>query len=359
LPEGRPLLPQDVEAVLREGERILTICNACRYCEGFCAVFPAMEKRLEFPRADLNYLANLCHNCGECFYACQYAPPHEFAVNLPRTLAQIRVASYEEYAWPFWGRRASSVVAWVLVGVTFAASVPFPGKRGDFYFVISHAGMVGVFGAVAALVLAVLILSGVRFWAEGRDESRPGRLKPAPRAALQALGDVLALKYLSSGGAGCTYPDEHHSQARRWFHHFTFYGFLLCFASTSVAAIDHYFFAWFAPYPYLSLPVLLGASGGVALLLGPAGLGWLKRRQDSQTANVRQNGLDFEFIALLFLTSLTGLLLLLFRESQYMAKLLVIHLGLVAALFITLPYGKFVHGLYRSLALVRYAREQE
>ena len=25
-----------------EVQRQMTICNACRYCEGFCAVFPAM-----------------------------------------------------------------------------------------------------------------------------------------------------------------------------------------------------------------------------------------------------------------------------------------------------------------------------
>ena len=57
----------------------MQICNACRYCEGFCAVFPAMTRRLEFGRADVHYLANLCHNCGACLHACQYAPPHEFA----------------------------------------------------------------------------------------------------------------------------------------------------------------------------------------------------------------------------------------------------------------------------------------
>ena len=80
----------------------MTICNACRYCEGYCAVFPAMEKRRTFSEADLHYLANLCHNCGECYYACQYAPPHEFAVNVPQALAQIRVESYRQYARPKW-----------------------------------------------------------------------------------------------------------------------------------------------------------------------------------------------------------------------------------------------------------------
>jgi hypothetical protein len=37
-----------------------------------------------------------------------------------------------------------------------------------------------------------------------------------------------------------------------------------------------------------------------------------------------------------------------------MGILLTIHLGLVAALFITAPYGKFIHALYRSLALISY-----
>src|SRR5688572_33395533 len=82
------------------GAQVMTVCNACRYCEQFCPVFPAMEQRLTFAKADLNYLANLCHNCGECLYACQYAPPHEFGINVPRMLAEVRVTSYEDYCWP-------------------------------------------------------------------------------------------------------------------------------------------------------------------------------------------------------------------------------------------------------------------
>src|SRR5205085_9473692 len=78
----------------------LAICNACRYCEGYCAVFPALERRLAFDESDVHYLANLCHNCGSCLYACQYAPPHEFQVNFPRLLAQVRKETYRKYAWP-------------------------------------------------------------------------------------------------------------------------------------------------------------------------------------------------------------------------------------------------------------------
>jgi len=71
-----PSSAEGVEPGSPEAEvaRVLQICNACRYCEGFCAVFPAMTRRLTFGGADVHYLANLCHNCGACLHACQYAP---------------------------------------------------------------------------------------------------------------------------------------------------------------------------------------------------------------------------------------------------------------------------------------------
>ena len=85
---------------LKEAKRVMQVCNACRYCEGFCAVFPAMNKRLTFSDGDVTYLANLCHGCQGCYYACQYAPPHEFAVNVPKTFAELRGETYRDYAWP-------------------------------------------------------------------------------------------------------------------------------------------------------------------------------------------------------------------------------------------------------------------
>ena len=73
-----------------EARRIMQICNACRYCEGFCSVFPAMTKHRHFSDQTLDYLANLCHNCRGCYYACQYAEPHEFNVNVPKTFNDLR-----------------------------------------------------------------------------------------------------------------------------------------------------------------------------------------------------------------------------------------------------------------------------
>ena len=323
-------------------------------------MYPAMERRLEFPEADLNYLANLCHNCSECLYACQYAPPHEFAVNVPQTLAEIRARSYQQYARPKLLAKAfprnGNVMLWVVilslvfsvVGATPYARL-FSGGGGNFYEVISHDVMVGMFGIVGALVLLALAAGARAFWRE-----TGGRANSA--ALWSGLRDSFTLQYLGKSGVACTYPAGDHSQARRNFHHLTFYGFLLCFASTVVAAMYHYAGSP-APYGYSSLPVVLGTAGGAGLLAGPPGLYALKRRRDPAIADVKQDGMDVAFLAMLFLTSFTGLLLLALRQTAAMGPLLVVHLGTVLALFLALPYGKFVHGIYRYAALVRYAVE--
>jgi citrate/tricarballylate utilization protein len=363
--KSRPAL----QPIVAQGQHVMTVCNACRYCEQYCPMFPAMERRLTFAPADLNYLANLCHNCGECLYACQYAPPHEFGINVPQTLAEIRRRSYEQYCWPAFlgsafrsnGVLTALALAAGLTVLMFAAAWTMnadalrrsnPG--GDFYAVVPHAAMVALFGAVGLFVLTALGAGVIRFW---RDV-QPGPAEPLTVETLgRALRDAMTLRHLHTTGVDCTSAEEVRTPWRRWFHHCTSYGFLLCFASTTVAAIYHTVFAWHAPYGYTSLPVVLGTLGGAGLLVGPVGLFVLRRRRDPALGDPAQQGLDESFIALLFLTSLTGLLLLVLRDRALMGSLLIVHLGIVLALFLTLPYGKFVHGFYRTAALVKYAIE--
>ena len=360
-------LPQLID----EAQRVLAICNACRYCEGYCATFPALQRRLDFTEGDIRYLGNLCHNCGACLYACQYAPPHEFALNFPRLMAQVRAQSWQRYAWPGFLARAFAsnglftslaTAAGLVFFLLFAAWLAGPERlfaahsdaQGSFYAVIPHGAMVAVFGAVSLFVLAAFAVGFARFWRDtGERESAF-----TPGTSVHAVRDAAFLRYLDGGGDGCTYPDEKPAFARRTFHHLTFYGFLLCFAATSTATIYHYALDWKAPYPFWSLPVLLGTVGGVGLLAGPAGLAWLKRRRDPELADPAQRGMEAGFLALLFLTSLTGLALLAFRETAAMGMLLVAHLGVVLALFATMPYGKFVHALYRLAALARFHLER-
>ena len=62
--------------------------------------------------------------------------------------------------------------------------------------------------------------------------------------------------------------------------------------------------------------------------------------------------------AICSVTSASGLALLAWRDTAAMGMLLVVHLGAVMAFFLTLPYGKFAHGIYRSAALLKWAIEK-
>jgi citrate/tricarballylate utilization protein len=151
---------------------------------------------------------------------------------------------------------------------------------------------------------------------------------------------------------------ERPTDNRRRYHHFTFYGFMLCFASTSVATLYHYVLGKQAPYPWYDLPVLLGTIGGIGLVIGPIGLLMAKRERDPMLVDEARKGMDVAFLVMLLATGATGLALLVLRDTSAMGLLLSLHLGVVFALFVTMPYGKFVHGIYRFLALVRYAKEK-
>ncbi|MBD8706428.1 tricarballylate utilization 4Fe-4S protein TcuB [Pseudomonas sp. CFBP 13711] len=353
-----------------EVERQMTICNACRYCEGFCAVFPAMTRRLEFGKADIHYLANLCHNCGACLSACQYAAPHEFAVNVPKAMAKVRLDTYAEYAWPqalgtLYQRNGLTLALASGAGLAFFLCLTLmvmgnlftamPG--GNFYGIFPHNTLALMFGAVFGFAVLALGIGVRRFWRNVSPAQSTLPLKAS--AALEATANVAQLKYLDGGhGEGCNNADDKFTLWRRRFHHLTFYGFMLCFAATGTATLYHYLLDWSAPYPIFSLPVMLGVAGGIGLLVGPAGLLWMNLRRNPDQGDEKQKPMDRGFIALLLLVSGSGLALLAFRESSALGLLLAIHLGLVMAFFLTMPYSKFAHGIFRSAALLKYSIEK-
>lgn len=354
-------------SALEEAGRIMTICNSCRYCEGLCAVFPAMEQHRDFTPGTLNHLASLCHGCGACLDDCQFSPPHEFAVNVPRSLAALRRDSYAAHAWPKVagvafrrGGMVNATVVLLCIAGFLAVIVPeMPDaaatltKPGSFYRLMPHGAMVALFGIAFAYAIIAIALGVRNFWRAAG---------PAPaigaRALATALHDGARLRYLDGGGAGCPDTQDAPRDRRRVFHHLVFYGFLLCFAATCVATLYHYVLHIEAPYPWFSAPVILGALGGVGLVTGAPGLLAEKRRRRPSFADPNNAGMDTAFIVMLFLLGVTGLALLVLRATSLAGILLCVHLGVVLGFFLTMPYGKFVHGIWRLAALVRHAAEQ-
>ena len=299
-----------------------------------------------------------------------FTPPHEFAINIPKILAEARMETYQRWSWPgFLARAFKDRAITVVLAVAVAALVlvlsilltPFASLftihrgPGAFYEVVPYIAMVigGVF--LFFYAIAVWLHGGARFWSETRSVlHQPGGVTALASAFTAALG----LRYLKGGGPGCFYPDERPSSVRRIYHSLTSWGLLSDFVATTLAFIYQDFFHRLPPYPLTSAPVIFGSVGGVALIVGTGGLIWFKLRSDREPEGAGASGMDYVFLVTLGLTALTGMLTLIFRATPAMGSMLILHLALIAALFVTAPYGKFVHFVYRSLALIRYEIEQ-
>ncbi len=359
------------DELTEEAERVLRICTACMYCDGLCAVFPAIAGRHDFAMNDLNYLANLCHNCRGCWYACQYAPPHPFAVNLPKTLAEVRQRSYRDYAWPplfghrfgakpwaaagFAGGATALTVLMALIWIPSSAMFAVHRGPGAFYQVIPWRLMACAAGVALLWAVAAMMAGAIRFW---RAIAPAASLKTMVQALYPALADIITLRNLGGGGPGCNDEDERFSRRRRFFHHLMAAGFLASVASTLIAALYHHLYGAPAPYPLTSLPVLAGGIGGFMMLIGIGGLLFLELRADRVPSVKAEVWLNVEFLILLAVVAASGLLVLVLRDTAAMGLVLTLHLGVVTGFFVVLPVSKAVHAPYRAAALLRAAIER-
>lgn len=342
-----------------EARRQIEICNACRYCEGFCSVFPAMTRQKAFADGDLTHLANLCHNCRGCYYACQYTPPHEFALNIPAVLAEVRTDSWQRFARPQGLARMFHDKGVLMAGLLVAALAAFflligavrPESGDGFYAYLAHNAMVAIFAPAFLAPLVLIWLSLRDYWRE----TGGGRI---------TMGDILKagdmagrMKNLNGGhGDGCNFENgDRFSQKRRIYHQLMMWGFLLCFAATSSGTIMHYVFDWPAPYPIWSLPKLFGVPGGIMMLIGAGGLVATKLKADPELGDRRVWGGEMAFILLLALVAASGLVLYAATGSTLVGPLLAVHLASVMTLFLLMPFSKMVHGFYRFTSLVAEA----
>ena len=351
-----------VNETTTEAIRVMTICNACRYCEGHCAVFPAMERQTEFTQNNIEFLSNLCHQCGACYQHCQYADPHEFNVNVPAVFEQARRESYTQFLWPAFMQPA------VLNGSKFMATsllvsislflVALAGQSGmsqilapqvNFYNLMPHSVMASIFSFSAVVVVISWWMTLRGYW---HSISLPSPWSIGMASYSTAIASALTLKNLDGGhGSGCYESGESPSLWKRRYHHIVLIGFFLCFSATLAGTFYHYGLNIPAPYNWLTLPKILGVTGGIMLLVGCAGLFRVKQTTDQRLVST-DNGYGMSLTVLLFLTSLTGLGLPIAKGTGALGLLLAVHLGCVLALFLNFAWGKFTHGFFRLIALV-------
>ena len=364
---NRTLLP----LVFGEAARQLTICNSCRYCEGLCAVFPSLERRTVLGTGDITQIANLCHDCRACFDACMYSEPHEFRLNIPKALSAVRAEDYQRYVWPrrvprllkgWLGVFSSTILASLVVIFVAVANAGWSGLTVDQagphspYDLIPYVPTLVIILIPAIYAFVVMLAAGRAYWRQVG--GAPGGVTAG--AVRRAVWYAATLRYLRGGGEGCYYPeDDVPSAGRRHLHAMVMYGFALCVLSTTAAAVMQDGFAIEPPYDVLSVPVVAGTLGGLGLVLGCAGLLLLKARSSRVTSFAQMTVKDYGLLVALEFLALSGLLTLFLRHTPAFGVVYLVHLAAVALSFGAAPYSKFVHLLYRFLALVRDNLERE
>jgi len=358
-----------------EAERQLAVCNACRYCEGYCPVWPALERVSVLSEGDVTHLANLCHDCQDCFTACMYTAPHEFALNPPKVFAQVREETYRRYVWtvepaaPEWlrGRRGVAAgfvaVAALLVALSLlvegggAFTGSGSGARSP-YTLLPYLLLLGVVTAPTLWAVGVLAVALARYWRDTHGQGRARDLLDL-RVWRATVIQGAQLRHMEGGGEQCAYPGGAPSPWRRRLHLAVSYGFALCVVSTVSASVMQDLLAMEPPYGLLSVPVLTGTAGGLGMVAGCAGLLVLKGRSDPALGIASMRRADLGLLWALLVLAVTGLLTLALRTGPLFAPVLVVHLAAVIVAFAVTPYTKFVHWLYRLLAIYKDNLERQ
>ena len=298
-------------------------------------------------------------------------PPHEFAINMPQGLCQARFETYEARSVPkgtssvFRRSRSFSAIVGIL-GITlmfvFASVIGNPSRlisaqliAGSFYVIIPYLVIVGAGLIVGAFVLLTYALELRSFLVSIEVKFRDFF---KPKAFFLACADVLKHTWFRGGGAGCNYPKEQGKYSFMSLHMMVCYGFLSAILTTILSAIYQDYLHILPPFAITTPPVLFGIAGGALMVVGTSVLLYYNAVSGKAPSLKMMLNLDTAFLITLDVTAITGFLVLSLRSTSIMGTIFLLHLGLVLTLFLTAPYGKFVHFFYRFASLVKNRVEE-
>ncbi|MCG6920139.1 MAG: quinone-interacting membrane-bound oxidoreductase complex subunit QmoC [Acidobacteria bacterium] len=352
--------PDFRQEVLRRGGETAARCYQCATCSAVCELAPA---EAPFPRRQMLWtqwglvdrLAAdpsvwLCHQCNDCTTHCpRDARPGDI-------LQVVRGLVVEGLAFPqALGRLvANARTTWpILFGVPLLFWIALLGAMGqlqspaDFHAydqIVPHVVLYSVFFPLSGLVMLAAFVSGWRYW------RMMGVAAPRAKSFLSGIWatgvDIATHKRFGKCGT---------ARFRRLGHLLLFWGFVGAAVTSGLLIVAIYLQGYELPLPLLHPYKLLGNVSAVALVVG-AGILVVVRITDRDRAGA-SNAFDSFFATVVGLVIATGILVELARvfnpEVPVAAVgLYVLHLGVVTTLFVTFPYSKFAHMLYRTLAMV-------
>lgn len=378
---GAQLVEPDLEfisAVKRAGGDTLKKCYQCATCSTVCNLSPDDKP---FPRKEM-LMANwgrteelmrdpdvwLCYQCNDCTTYCpRGARPGD-------VLAAVRSFAYKRFAFPsFMGKALSSprALPWLLLvpALVLIACIALTAPRAadggfqfmqsaivDFNLFLPHSSVdaLFVFGNIIIFIFAAV--GFVRFWRMLQTKAGPKQV-----SFVAALGAVFKEIFAHSRFRKC---DANHARAAG--HMMLLFGFIGAMITTALVLVfvflPHYLELLGAGgvHSFFQVPIdlphpvkILGAMSGLALAIGGAVL--IYRRWTNKDGVGANGYADYLFLYVIFITGVTGMLSWFARLSGVSSlayAIYFLHILSVYFLLWYMPYSKFAHMFYRTLALV-------
>lgn len=371
-----------IHAVQKSGGESLKKCYQCATCSVVCELSPTDKP---FPRKEMiwaqwglkDQLISdpdiwLCHQCNDCSTQCpRNARPGD-------VLAGIRNYIYQSFAFPrFMGKAMANpaalpflfLVPMILIAALMGYKWTAEGwdwayfMNGDVrlteFVPAGLTEMFFIFGNI--LVFAIAFIGLARFW-KGLNHDAVGGPKMSFMAALMStIAAIITHKHFE--GCGQNKP-------RRIAHMLVLFGFFGAAATAGLALFfGHLAEMWHLPFAVetpldfwkyegyhavIQLVIkVIGAGSGIAIFIGGT---MLLVRRNNKMDDVGADGYpDRLFLQLVFWTGLTGMLSWILRLTGigYIAyPMYYIHISTVFVILWYMPYSKFAHMLYRTMALV-------
>lgn len=343
-----------IDDVMQGGGADLKKCFQCATCSSVCSL--ATEER-PFPRQQMleaqwgmkDQLIGdpaiwLCHHCGDCTLRCPRGG------HPAQAMAAIRGAVIKRLAFP---RFVGSVVgtpesgafmlvlsAIVLLGMAVLPASVLGMRRPIFASMFPKDRLEALFFVVCGFVLLALVMQAARFAKALRASGASGAIVPQ---LIPVLLEVISHRRFAECGTG---------QSRRWGHLAVLSGFVGLALMGTIVGIGSMAGLMDTPLPILHPLKIFANLCALVIFTGVALLLWNRLSDPEMRAG--SSFCDWFFLVTLGGAAATGILseaLRLGQSLNWMFAVYYVHLTLVLTLFLCTPYSKFVHFLYRTMAM--------